>query len=1060
MRKTKFACPAGRLFIFGFLLLMNLSAICVNAQVKISGTVTDGAGKPVVGASVQLKNYKTGASTGNDGAYSLTAAIKPGSYTLVFSTVGYKSLEKPLVVGESTTYVIDATLEENVSKLDEVVVTGTSQGTTRRQLGSYISSVNANELTKGSTGNVLASLQGKTAGAQISQNSGDPAGGISVKLRGISTISGSTEPLYIIDGVIIDNSTTRVTNADPSYSAPNSPAGGNNTFTGNVGQNRMADINPNDIERIEVLNGAAAAAIYGSRANAGVVQIFTKRGSNGAPVVNFTTSFNVNQLRKKLKVNQAPVKFGGSPDLQTQTLITTGKKTISPGVTIDTLPTITTPVTRHDYQDYIFRTGIGTDNTISVSGGKDKTKYYTSASYLNNQGIVRNTDFSRYSFRLNLDQILAKWATFNVTMNYIYDKTNEKPDGNSFYSPTNSVTIIGNYYNIHQRDALGNLKAVGERGRVNPVSVVEDIKQQQQTSRIITGAGLKLTPIHNLTVDYRLGIDNYSQDGTTLIPPYAYNVSLGFYGGGASLDPTQNGYSSSGTNTSFLINNDLNATYNWNISDNLVSVTQVGYSLQYQKSHYSLQQGRGLPPFVQTVSGASTAIPGFDQRTELSISGQFIQQNFKYRNQLFLTGALRMDGSSVFGPDQRNQLYSKLSGSYVISGTDYWDKLGVSKWWNLFKLRAAYGESGNLTGIPAYGRFNTYQASAFVGSSSFQGQTTYTNPNVKPERQKELEFGTDMAFLDNRVGLSVNYYHKRVNDLLISRTIPPTNGYSSLLDNVGALQNEGYEIVLSLTPVKTKDFTWDLTGIYNHNRNKALNILQPLIQFSPAPTSGAPVSILQGQPIGVFYGSFFATNNGQILKNAAGIPLTERGTQDSKNPLGYTTQRDANGLPTGKALNKIIGDPNPNYTATVTSDMAYKNWGLHIQVDAVQGGSVFNADFRTRQGVDNGTVAQQEDLGQLPRGYIAGVYQIQQWRIDDGSFVKLREVAISYQMGKIKGFSDLTFSLGGRNLVSFDHYKGYDPEVNAGGQSTILRGIDFGSIPIPRTFSATIRAKF
>lgn len=1020
------------------ILLACLATLSASAQVKLTGTVTDATGKPLPSITVQLKGSNAGTSTNADGVYTLSRAINPGNYTLVFSGVGFKTEEKPVTVGASASYTIDAQLESTALALDEVVVTGTSAGTTRRQLGSYISTVKADDLTKGSTGNVLAALQGKTAGAQISQNSGDPAGGISVKLRGISTISGSTDPLYIIDGVIVDNSTTRVTNTDATYS------GGN--FVGSIGQNRLVDINPDDIERIEVLNGAAAAAIYGSRANAGVVQIFTKKGSTGAPVVSLNTSVNMNELRKKLTVNQAPVKFGGSPATQTQTILT-------PSITN------TTPVTRYNYQDLIFHTALGTDNTVSVSGGRDKTKYYTSASYLYNGGIVRNTDFSRYSFRLNLDQVLNNWASFNVTMNYIYDKTNEKPDGNSFFSPTNSVTIIGNYYDIQHRDALGNLQAVGERGRVNPASVIDDFRQQQQTNRIITGAGLKLTPITNLTVDYHMGIDNYNQDGTTFIPPYAYNVSLAFFGGGPSLDPTQNGYASTGTNTSFLINHDLNLTYNWKISDDLASVTQVGYSQQYQKMHFSLQQGRGLPPYVQTVSGASTAIPGSDQRTELSISGEFIQQNFKYKNQLFITGAVRNDGSSVFGPGQRNQVYTKLSGSYVISGTDFWGKMGVSKWWDLFKLRAAYGESGNLTGIPAYGRFDTYIASAFIGASSFTGQSTYTNPNIKPERQKELEFGTDLSFLGDRIGLSVNYYRKKVSDLLISRLIAPTNGYSSLLDNIGSLQNNGYEIVLNLEPVKTKDFTWDVSAIYNHNTNKALNIGQSLLLFST--TSGAPVAIIGGQPIGIFYGTFFATDNsGSQLKNPAGIPQIESGIQNG--PLSYTPQRNqSTGLPTGTALQKIIGNPNPKYTSTITTDLSYRKLGLHAQFDAIQGVNVFNADFRTRQGVDNGTVAQQEDLGQLPRGYIAGVYNILQWRVDNGDYVKLREVSLSYDFGVVlKGVRDLSFSIGGRNLISWDHYRGYDPEINSAGQSTLLRGIDFGAVPIPRTFSATLRAKF
>ncbi len=216
---------------------------------------------------------------------------------------------------------------------------------------------------------------------------------------------------------------------------------------------------------------------------------------------------------------------------------------------------------------------------------------------------------------------------------------------------------------------------------------------------------------------------------------------------------------------------------------------------------------------------------------------------------------------------------------------------------------------------------------------------------------------------------------------------------------------------------------------------------------------------MEGYPVGIFYGTFFAVDaSGNPVKNSSGIPQIEKGVQNS--PLSYTPQRDVSGLPTGTTLRKVIGDPNPNYTASLTNDLNYKKFGLHVQFDAVQGVDVFNADFRTRQGVGNGIVAEQEDLGQIPRGYILGVYQIEQWRVDDGSFVKLREVALSYDFGKFKFFKDLSVSLSGRNLISLDNYKGYDPEVNAGGQSTLLRGIDFGSVPIPRTFKLGIAAKF
>jgi hypothetical protein len=280
-------------------------------------------------------------------------------------------------------------------------------------------------------------------------------------------------------------------------------------------------------------------------------------------------------------------------------------------------------------------------------------------------------------------------------------------------------------------------------------------------------------------------------------------------------------------------------------------------------------------------------------------------------------------------------------------------------------------------------------------------------------------------------------------------------GYTDYLANLGSLENKGIELVLNATPVKNRDFSWDLTAIFNRNRNKAVDIGQGAILYST--NSGTPVAIIEGQPIGVFYGTFFATDNGNLYKNAAGILATERGVQ--KSTLEYETGR-VNGAPNGTTLRKIIGDPNPDWTGTLVNELSYKKWGLRVQVDAVQGGDVWNADWRTRQGVGGGLVAQDEQMGKLPRGYVQGAYAVEEWRIDDGSFVKIREVALNYRFGKIKGFSDLTLSLSGRNLFSFDNYKGYDPEVNAGGQATILRGIDFGAVPIPRTFSFGIQAKF
>lgn len=1044
--------PVNR-FVLWVPILFLLFAGSVSAQTKqyiLSGRVTEGAADiGIPGVVVKVQNTNFAVATNGDGKFNLPANLNPGSYQVVFSSIGFKTQAKTIQLGSSMQVTVNGELTADNIGLDEVIITGTSQGTTRKQMGSYVTSVKGDDLLKAPSGNVLSSLQGKAPGAQISQNSGDPAGGMSVRLRGVSSINSGSDPLYIIDGVIVNNSTARVTNTSANYDGGGSGVGGNGNFVGAIGQNRMGDINPNDIERIEVLNGAAAAAIYGSRANAGVIQIFTKRGQSGKPVVSLSTSFTFSELRKQVETNQSPVKFGGSVDSFTQDVI----QTVG---TPPALLTNTTSVTRYNYQDYIFQSAVGTDNTVSLAGGSDNTKFYTSLGYFSNQGIIKNTDFKRYNMRANLDQKITDWAKVTAGFNYIHSDANEKPDGNSFFSPMNSVTIIGNFHDIFSRDVFGNLKSVGERGRVNPVSVIEDIKQRQTVNRVIANAKLVLNPVKNLTVDYTIGVDNTIQNGTTFIPPFAYNVSTGFYGGGPTLDPSLNGYASAANNTATLFNHELNFTYDAKLSDVLLSTTQLGGSYQYEKNNYLLSNGRGLAPFVESVNGASTILPNNDARLQQSISGAYLQQNFKYKDHLFVTGAVRVDQSTVFGEKNRTKAYLKGNVSYVLSSAEYWKNFGASEWWDTFKVRAAYGQSGNLTGIAPYARFNEYLSSSFLGKTALVSKIELANVNVEPERQTELELGTDLSFFKNRFSLVFNWYSKKVDKLLVPVVIAPTVGYSSLLQNNGSLKNKGIEIMLTGTPVMTEDFKWNTSFIFNRNRNKAegTGALQ-LITTNP----GAPVAIIDGQPVGVFYGTFFARNSdGSLLTNAAGIPQLERGVQNSSTT--FTPQRGADGLPTGTTLRKVIGNPNPDYTASFVNDFIYKKLALHVQLDASEGADVWNADWRTRQGVGNGKVAEQEQMGLLPRGYVAGVYATEEWRIDDGSYVKLREVSLSYNIGKVKFIQDLTINLSGRNLVSWDNYKGYDPELNSGGQSTLLRNIDFGSVPIPRTFSLGVRAKF
>lgn len=1038
MRKIYSSGWPKHVLAFGVMLFLVILCGQANAQTRryvISGKVTDSkTSETLPGVAVRLASTTSAISTDINGNYSLTVNVTPGQYTVSFTYIGYKTISKSIQLGDTEAVTLNAEIGQDAVGLDEVIITGTSEGTTRRQLGNYVGSVSGEDLNKGAAGNVLTGLQGKVAGAQITQNQGDPAGGMSVRLRGVSSVNSSSDPLYIIDGVIANNSTSGVTDNQ---------------------QNRLVDINPADIDRIEVLNGAAAAAIYGSRANAGVVQIFTKRGTSGEPQITLSSTYTNSNLRKKLPVNMAPVKFGGptdGPGALTQDIIS-----LVGGV----LPTNTTPVTRYDYQDYIFQNASGVDNNFSVAGGGEKTKFYTSASYFTNQGIVKNTDYTRFGLRANVDQTLAKWATFRAGLNFVRSDANEKPYGNGLIVPVGIQWIIANYHDIWKRDALGNLQAVGERGRVNPVSIIEDIKQRQFTNRVLANAGLKLFPVKNLTIDYNIGIDNAAQEGTLFVPPYTYNVSTadGSYGGGPTLDPAQNGFARKNTAGQYLFNNDINITYDFAITNKISSTSQVGYSYQYQSGSSSTVQGRGLAPFVETVGGASTQGLFGDGRSEFAVEGAYFQQNFKVNNNFFLTGAVRVDGSSVFGEDQRNQVYLKGSGSYVLSSTKFWEGLGVSSWWDVFKIRAAYGESGNLTGIGAYERLNSYSTNSYLGRTSFTSSATQANESIMPERQNEFEIGTDLFFLKNRLGVTFNYYNKKVSDLLLSRQIAPTTGFTSKLDNFGSLENKGIELLLTGSPVRSTNFSWDATIIFNRNRNKATNVGAGVTAFTNS--SSGPVSLINGQPIGIYYGTYFARDaQGNLLLTPAGLPQTERGVQN--NPTNPTPQRDASGQPTGTVLRKVIGNPNPDWNGSFVNEFRYKKLGLRVQLDTEQGGQRWAADWRTAQGVGAGKIAEQEHLGLVPRGFVNANYNIEEWRSHPGQWVKLRDVSLSYRFGTLnKYLKDLTLNVSGRNLISWDDFEGgYDPEVNSGGQSSIVRGIDFGAVPVPRSFSFGLQAKF
>lgn len=1031
-------------------LIMVFYAFQVSGQADytISGKVSDESGG-IPGVTVAIQGTSFGTATDGNGNFKFQAKLKTDSYKVVASFIGYASKIETITLGTQSNIIINFVLSSDAMNLDEVVVVGSTVKESRRTLGNAISTIKADQLAKAGTNNVVSALQGKVAGAQITQNSGDPAGGITIRLRGVKSLQGSSDPLYVIDGVIASNNTVNVSQT----------ALANQIGSSVVGTNRLADLNPADIESINVINGAAAAAQYGSRAANGVVIVTTKKGKTGAPRVSFNTSFNMYELRKKMPFSTYGKQFGfAGLRLHTIGAVSPAVATANPGTTTTpiirdgvsaSLATNLVDVTRYDYQDQIFQTGYGNDNGLSINGGTEKTNYFVSMNYSKNEGIIVGTDFRRYGLRARIDQKLTNWAKLSAGMSYTNSFANEKANGNVFYSPINSINITNNIWDITKRDAAGQLLAV-EPTRVNPLSTIEDMTFTQSVNRTINDLQLNLTPFKGFSVDWLVGIDAYSQLGTNLIKPYPYQAVAN-----TPAERYPNGFASSANNIAIFYNTDFNVGYERQLSDKVKLNLLAGYSYQYGRSDFTRASGERLAPFIETLNGGSVVTAGYGL-DKYDLSGLFGQATFGLNNIAFLTAAIRQDKSSKFSPSETNQIYPKVSGSAVLSDLKGWKGSSLNDIVSSFKLRASWGQAGNLTGIGSYDRFWQFNPINYLGKNTIVPSSQLANPSVRPERMTEMEIGFDASLLKDKLGVTFSLYDQQIKDLVVPAVTASTTGGTTIVNNTGEMSNKGLELGLNLAAISKKDFSWDAGVIFSRNRSKIEKLGTALIGISNA--AGAPIFLIEGQAPSLFYAVPYARDaNGELLLNAQGFPQREKGTQTGST---FTAQRDDKGQPTGANVNGIIGNPNPKWTGSFSSSFQYKKLGFRFLLDAVQGLEVFNADFRTRQGVGVGEVAEQELKGEIPRGYIFANYLIEEWRVDDGSYVKLREAALSYQLPKNKYINSWNLSLVGRNLISWDNYRGYDPETNAGGNSDLFRGVDFGNVPIPRSFQLQLNATF
>lgn len=1002
------------LLLFTFLGLAAPPALEAQATGTVRGRVTDvNTSRGVAAVQVTVEGTRLGALTGQGGEFTI-ANVPTGPRTLSARRIGYQPARKALDVVPGDNNAGDIPIAVSAVNLGEIVVTGTGTATEKRKVGTSIASVDSALIQKAQAVTVDQAMQGKIAGAQITQNSGMPGGGgISVRLRGTNSFISGSDPLYIVDGVIVDNSSAQLADL-----------GGRSNP-----QNRLADINPNDIERIEIIRGAAAAALYGSRANNGVVQIFTRRGSMGAPRYTLTSRLSMAELREQQPFNFYPFDASGLA------------------------------VNRFNYQNDIFRRASGMEQNLNVEGGTERTRYFLSANFMDEDGIMRATASRRTGARINLQQELAPRLMGNASANYVSTYNDVLPFGEQ-----NDFGIMGSLFfaptHIDFRPVNGVYPLPPTLG-TNPLLAIARIRSPQEIDRFIGSAKLTWTPLPSLLVDYTLGLDNVAFEQRQFVPRGAV---LG-------TAPNSTGRSQSVFQATRIINQDAVASYTWapRGAVEMRSTGGVNYTGQFVRTTNAV--ANGLAPVGELVS-AGSLFSASQSEVELRTLGFYGQQELAWNDRLFLTGAVRYDASSTFAPSERWQLFPKFSASYVaLQNRD--GNL------NSLRFRGALGWAGSQPGIVnAYSQYITYAQVPFAGRPGFVNDITFGNPELKNERAREWEIGAEAGVLEGRAGVDVTYYDRLVDDLLFFRPLPTSTGFSRQFAPIGAMSNKGFEVALNTTNLDRENLRWTSMATYSRNRNLVERL--DIQDFQSA--GGYPNRIRTGFPAGVFYGSYAARHcvTGALLRDSLGRYRRSNQTVDMGATLA--ARQALSGGTCNDSLNRIIGDPNPDYMASLLNEVNVgRNLRLRALLDGVFGNDIMNLSTRAQNaGIASNSKEFERELlpyghpDKLPPGFNARTQGIFEYWIEDGTFVKLREVAASYTLhhqALRRWFRDgVELTLAGRNLFVWTDYSGYDPEINlfgtnAGGLGSVQttaadRGFDFGGYPIPRTWSLTARFTF
>lgn len=980
----------------GLLLFLFFFPVVLFAQETITGKVTNestGEGVPFI--NIVEDGTNNGTASDIDGNFSLTVnnlPVKLKVFALGFTTK---------VVSVESTGSITIQVAEALEALDEIVVTGLATSVKRSNAANAVASISAEELV-GTTPppTIDGALYGKFPGAIVSANSGAPGGGLSVKLRGATSITGNTQPLYIIDGVYVDNSSIAA-----GLNAVSAAAAGGSASNQDNPTNRIADINPDDIANIEILKGASAAAIYGSRAAAGVVIITTKRGKAGetkysvsqstgwTQIINLLGTRNFNEQRVEDSFGAAEVpNFIAARDA--------GRLV--------------------DYEKEVFgEKGFITNTNFSVSGGGEKTRFFSGITYNNEEGIVKNTGYEKISVRLNLDHRMNDRVKLSLSSNYIHSSSDR-----GFFNNDNSGTTIGvgltatvPWANLFP-DANGNYPDYA-LGSSNILQTRDLVTNNEKVDRIILGGSANLdlykAEKSSLELILRGGIDFYGQKSLAFFPKQLQfqKPSNGGVNGVSVQGATQNkNYNVSG----FLV-------HNFTTDSELNFRTQAGLTREFFDRNTFLTTASGLVASESNVDQAqNTGINQF--RLKQEDSGFFVQEEINYQDKVIGAFGVRGDKSSNNGDANQLYYYPKASIAANLHEFGFWKE---DSFWNQLKLRAAYGEAGNFAPFGAL--FTSYTAFTTDGLLGISLIGTRGDSNIEPERQKEFETGVDIGFFDNRLSASITYYIKTVDDLILQPTREPSSGFTTEFVNAGSLRNNGIEIGLNATPYANDNFQWDTAVNFFKNTSEVTELNVPAFN------------------IGAF-GATLGTFRIEEGKSATQI-------------VGITP----NGL-------QVLGDAEPDFQMAFNNTVKYKEFELNFLFQWKKGGDNINL---TALLTDlNGTSHDFDDIDLDPSGQLGnGDYRVSQLGtsaevfVEDASYLRLRELGFYYSLPKnilesfAKGYVDnIKFGFSGTNLINIFDYNSYDPEVSNFGANGIFTGVEVTPFPSSKRYMFNVSVNF